>query len=132
MSADLQAEDYDAIVRVLQGLVADVWDEQSLSVHIRQACVIPSGKQFILSETQVERVMLFLANMLGLETDGSYTPVEYLDSLGWFHGMTHQRFIEMMRAWLREHHPEADSHDYARARRSPRAEPDRGQKVPGA
>lgn len=115
MSNALTNDDYDRIITLVGLLAEDVWDEHPISVLIRSACT---------SESQTERVTLSLANAYGFaETDGSYATDEYLDSLGWFHGMTHQRFIETLRTVLRENHPSTAEHDYGAARRR-RAEPD--------
>jgi hypothetical protein len=114
MSAELKTLDCEAMVRLCASLAADVWDEKRLSAHIAEVSnkVIPNQEQTLAQA---------VANLLGFEaTDGSYTVTEYLDSIGWFHGWTHMRLVETMRAWLVEHHPERDEHDYAAARRAPR------------
>lgn len=111
MNTELRHADYEAIVRVIQRMAGDVWDEQTIPYWVRTVCA---------GTVQTERVMLALANLNGYEAaDETYTPDTYLDSMGWFHGWTHQRFIESLRAWLQEHHPDRDQHDYARARRTP-------------
>jgi hypothetical protein len=100
---------HPALLRLIAEVARDVWNETPLLDHL-DAAVAGGGDR--------DALLALVSDHLGAaDSDGSFTPGEFVDMTQWFWGMDNEMFLSRLRQLVQSTDPAADERSYGLAQR---------------